>query len=47
MGAWHAQPLDRLMRLLEKSGVKYDASSFSKKPHVAGYIRVYLSSYAF
>jgi endonuclease III len=40
MGAWHAQPVDRLMRLLEKSGVKCDASLFSKKPHVAGYISV-------
>lgn len=42
MGAWHAQPVDRLMRLLERSGVKCDASLFSKKPHAAGYISVAL-----
>jgi hypothetical protein len=44
MGAWYAQPINRPMSYLERSGMKPYASLFSKKPHVAGYLSVAMPS---
>jgi len=40
LGLWSAQPIDSLLRTLERLGVRCDPGVFRERPHVAGYLSV-------